>query len=72
MNAVVETRYSVQGMKCGGCVAKASEALSRLPGYIEARFDLKSGTATVRGGVDPKAVAQALAAAGEPAAVKSG
>lgn len=41
----METCYVVQGMKCGGCVAKATEALAKLPGYEDAEFDLKSGIA---------------------------
>ena len=68
MSAMGETRYSVRGMKCGGCIAKATEALSKLPGYVSAEFDLKSGTAVVKGGVDSKAVVNALTKIGYPAA----
>jgi copper chaperone len=66
---IVETRYSVKGMKCGGCVAKATETVSKLPGYVSAEFDLKSGTAVVKGGVDPQAVVSALTKVGYPAEV---
>ena len=69
MNASVETRYRVRGMKCGGCIAKATEALSRLPGYVSAEFDLKSGTAVVKGGVDTRRVVNALTEVGYPAEV---
>ena len=69
MSATGETHYSVRGMKCGGCVAKATEAVSKLPGYVSAEFDLKSGTAVVKGGVDPQAVASALTKVGYPAEV---
>jgi copper chaperone len=69
MSAVPETHYSVQGMKCGGCIAKATAALAPLPGYVNAEFDLKAGTAMVRGRVEPQAVVQALTAAGYPAVV---
>jgi len=62
-----QTHYQVSGMKCGGCIARATEALKALPGFESAQFDLKSGTATVEGPVDPMAVAQALTAAGYPA-----
>ncbi len=68
----METRYSVQGMKCGGCIAKATEALAKLPGYESAEFDLKSGTAAVKGAVDAQAVVRALTGAGYPASVRSG
>lgn len=65
----VETRFSVKGMKCGGCIAKATEAVSILPGYVSAEFDLKSGTAVVKGGMDPTAVINALTKVGYPAEV---
>ncbi len=68
----METHYSVQGMKCGGCIAKATEALAKLPGYEGAEFDLKSGTAVVRGAVEANAVIRALTDAGYPAGARSG
>ena len=72
MNTSVETRYKVSGMKCGGCIAKATEAVSKLPGYVSAEFDLKSGKAVVKGGVDPQAVVNALTKVGYPADVEVG
>lgn len=67
-----QTRFSVKGMKCGGCVAKATEAVSKLPGYETCEFDLKSASAVVKGDVDPDAVAKALTQAGYPAQVDEG
>lgn len=67
MAAMPETRYLVQNMKCGGCVAKATGALAKLPGYVAAEFDLKTGSAVVKGDVPSQAVIEALAAAGYPA-----
>lgn len=67
MGETPETRYSIQGMKCGGCIAKATDALSKLPGYVAAEFDLKAGTAIVKGNIDPQSVVQTLTAAGYPA-----
>jgi copper chaperone CopZ len=67
----METHYYVKGMKCGGCIAKAREALAQVPGFESADFDLKEGTGVVRGDVDPQAAAQALAGVGYPAVVKS-
>ena len=64
---MVENRFTVTGMKCGGCIAKATEALSKLPGYVSAEFDLKAGSAVVQGEVDPQAVIGALTKAGYPA-----
>ena len=72
MSTALETHYSVQGMKCGGCIAKATEAVSKLPGYVAAEFDLKSGTAIVKGAVDPQAAVRVLAAAGYPATHRPG
>ena len=69
MGASSETRFTVKGMKCGGCIAKATEALSLLPGYASAEFDLKSGKAVVKGSIDPQAAANALTRAGYPAEV---
>ncbi len=67
-----ETRYSVTGMKCGGCVAKATDAVSKVPGYVSAEFDLKTGSAVVKGSVDPQAVVKALTQVGYPAQVNPG
>lgn len=64
-----EIRLSVKGMKCGGCVAKATEAVSKLPGYEAVQFDLKTASAVVKGRVDPHAVVQALTHAGYPAKI---
>ena len=64
---ITETRFSVIGMKCGGCIAKATEALAKLPGFVEARFDLAAKSAVVRGSVSTQAVIEALNAAGYPA-----
>ena len=72
MNTSVKTRYKVSGMKCGGCVAKATEAVSKLPGYVSADFDLKSGSAMVKGSVDAQAVVNALTKVGYPAEVNKG
>ena len=72
MNRTVETRYRVRGMKCGGCIAKATEALSKLPGYVSAEFDLKSGSAAVKGDVDTQAVVNALTKVGYPAEADEG
>ena len=72
MSGSNEKHYSVRGMKCGGCIAKATEAVSKLPGYVSAEFDLKNGTAVVKGGVDPRAVVNALAKVGYPAEVNEG
>lgn len=72
MDKAIETHYSVSGMKCGGCVTKATEALSKLPGFVEARFDLAGHSAVIKGSLDTHAVIQALKNAGYPAELKRG
>jgi len=67
----MERHYAVQGLKCGGCVAKASAALQSLPGVTAVRVDLTSKTARVEGEVAPAAVIAALHAAGYPAELKT-
>ena len=69
---ISETRFSVKGMKCGGCVTKATEAVSKLPGYQACEFDLKAASGVVKGNVDPQAVVKALTQAGYPALVDEG
>ena len=71
MSDTPETHYSVQGLRCGGCIAKATEALAKLPGYVSAEFDLKAGTAVVRGSVDPQVAIDVLSSAGYPARLQA-
>jgi copper chaperone CopZ len=72
MTAHTQTEFHIKGMKCAGCIASARQALSAVPGFESADFDLKAGTGVVRGDIDPQAAAQALASVGYPAVVKSG
>jgi len=65
------TQFFVTGMKCDGCIKRATAALQDVPGFDSAEFDLKEGVATVSGDIDPQAVAQALTETGYPATVKS-
>ena len=66
-----ETHVSVKGMKCDGCITRARKALSKVPGVVDAEFDLKAGTALVKGNADPQAIAQALTDTGYPAELRS-
>lgn len=63
--------FYVQNMKCDGCIKKANEALQTVQGFESAEFDLKQGTATVTGAVDPQSVIATLTETGYPAVVKS-
>ena len=67
----MERHYSVPGLKCGGCVAKATAALQALPGVSDVQVDLASKTARVNGDAAPEAVIGALQAAGYPAELKT-
>lgn len=71
MSGVDEKYYSVRGLKCGGCVAKATAALAPLPGYVSAEFNLKDGTAVVKGNVNPQAVIDSLNKVGYPTQIKT-
>ena len=66
----MERQYSVQNLKCGGCVAKATAALQALPGVSAVQVDLASKTARVDGDAAPEAVIGALQAVGYPAELK--
>jgi copper chaperone CopZ len=68
---ITETRYTLTGLKCGGCVAKATAALQALPGVTTAQVDLATQTARVEGEAAPTAVIGALNAAGYPAALNT-
>ena len=63
--------FYVQNMKCDGCIKKATEAVKVVPGFESVGFDLKAGTATVKGAIDPQSVILALIEVGYPAVVKS-
>ncbi len=65
------TQYFVTGMKCDGCIKRATEALNDIPGFESAEFDLNEGVATINGDVDPQAITQTLTETGYPATVKS-
>ncbi len=67
MSDMTEIHFKVRGMKCNGCVAKATEAVSKLPGVVEAKFDFKDGSGVVKGEFDTDAVVKALTGAGYPA-----
>lgn len=67
-----QTVFEVNGMKCGGCVAKAEEALKALPGLVDAKVDLAGKSALITGDVDSAAVIAALQKVGFPANIKSG
>ena len=64
-------KLSVSGMKCNELHRQGHRGLGEIPGYVAAEFDLKAGTAVVRGGVDPQVAIDALTSAGYPASLKN-
>lgn len=64
------TSYSIQNMKCGGCVAAVTAAVEKLPGVEAVEVSLEGASGTVTGDVDPQQVAAAITAAGYPASVR--
>jgi copper ion binding protein len=60
------TRYTVEGMSCGHCVAAVQAELGRLPGVKRVDVDLATGAVTVESvaPVDAAAVATAVEEAG--------
>jgi copper chaperone CopZ len=55
---------TISGMTCGGCAGAVGRALSGVPGVLEARVDLASGSATVTGTARAEDLICALEAAG--------
>lgn len=64
MNSV---ELQVQGMSCGSCVKKVTQALRALNGVSEVTVDLQSGRVRVTGDPDSNALLAALREAGYPA-----
>lgn len=66
----MQTQFYVHGMSDDDIVT-ANAALTTLPGFVGAEFDLATGVAVVVGDIDPQAVCQVLGEMGCPAVVKS-
>lgn len=57
--------YTVQGMTCGSCATKVSQAVEQVSGVTGTEVDVTSGRLTVAGpDVDENAVRSAIAGAG--------
>lgn len=67
-----ETRLSVAGMSCAGCVSAVESALAAVPGVESATVNFADHSATVKGRADPDALKQAVIAAGYDAAIMEG
>jgi copper chaperone CopZ len=69
---VNQIELNVNGMKCGGCVANAEQALKAVPGVSACKVDLAGRSASVTGSAGADALIAALQKAGFPASVKPG
>ncbi|HTZ88692.1 MAG TPA: heavy metal-associated domain-containing protein [Alloacidobacterium sp.] len=63
-----EIKLNIDGMHCGGCVRRVSQALERIPGAEV--IDVQIGSARVKAS-DPEQVVAALAKAGYSAHLES-
>lgn len=63
----MKQEFSVQKMKCMGCVSTVKAAVESLEGITAVDVDLEGAKATVEGDFDPEVVAAAITAAGYPA-----
>jgi copper chaperone CopZ/thiol-disulfide isomerase/thioredoxin len=71
--APAKVSLSVEGMSCGGCVAKVKKAIEAVEGVASATVELGTGRATavgeVGGSLSPEAVVAAVVAAGKDASL---
>ena len=59
--------FSVQNVKCGGCVSNIEQGLATLPGVTQVTVDISSGKVDVNGDqLERKAISDKLAALGYP------
>ncbi len=65
-----ETHFEINGMKCDGCVVKATAAIKSVAGITETKVELAGKSAVVKGSADPQKVIEALKKAGYSASVR--
>ena len=56
--------FTVTGMTCGHCVQSVTEEVGEVPGVVDVRVVLETGSLTVTGDVEPAAVLAAVVEAG--------
>ena len=56
--------FTVTGMTCGHCVQSVTEEVGEVPGVVDVRVVLETGSLTVTGDVEAAAVLAAVAEAG--------
>ena len=70
--ATDETRLSIMGMSCAGCVSTVEGALAAVPGVSSVSVNFADHSAMVKGNADPELLKQAVVSAGYDAAVMEG
>lgn len=55
---------NVKGMMCGGCASSVEKAIKRVDADATVKIDLPSGKVSVDTNADPKALGNAIEAAG--------
>jgi len=63
-----ETRLSIAGMSCAGCVSAVEEALLKVPGVVNASVNLGERTAIISGNSDADKLIESIRSAGYDAA----
>jgi P-type Cu+ transporter len=67
-----ETRLSIMGMSCAGCVSTVEGALGAVPGVVSVNVNFADHSAMVKGYADPELLKRAVVNAGYDAAVMEG
>ena len=57
----MKNEYSIEGVKCGGCVAAVKEKLSKLDNVDNVEINIKEKTIEVEGGASKEDLQAALA-----------
>ncbi|HFB39286.1 MAG TPA: heavy metal translocating P-type ATPase, partial [Oceanithermus sp.] len=55
-----ERTYRVEGLDCADCAVKIERAVKKLPGAVEVKVAYATGTLTVRGELDERALQAAV------------
>ncbi len=71
-NSATETRLSILGMRCAGCVSTVESALTAVPGVAAVNVNFADHSATISGIVDPELLKKAVQESGYDAAIMEG
>jgi Cu+-exporting ATPase len=71
-DSATETRLSILGMRCAGCVSAVEGALNAVPGVTAVNVNFADHSATISGDVDPELLTKAIQESGYDAAIMEG